>query len=80
MCPLAGDHEQQYGALCTTEGTNTTARSYWSLPLKPVEQGRDRRIIIAINPDDSQPKTGGKCLLIAITVQTEDALTLMNKI
>ena len=55
------------------------ARSYWSLSLRPAEQGHDRRPAIVIYPDDSQPKTGGKCLLIAITVKPENALVLMNK-
>ena len=65
--------------MCTTEGTDTMAGSYWSLSLRPAEQGRDRRLTIVIYPDESRPKTGGKCLLIAITVQPEDALVLMNK-
>ena len=66
--------------MCTTEGTDTMARSYWSLSLIPAEQGCNRRLAIVIYPDDSWPKTGGKCLLIAITVQPEDALVFTNKI
>ena len=66
--------------MCTTEATDTAAKSYWSLSLRPAEQGHDRRLAIVIYPDDSQPKTGGKCRLIAVTVQPEDELVLMNKI
>ena len=79
--PLARHHdEHQYGTLCVQQiWTDTMARSYWSLSLRPAEQGHDRRSTTVIYPDDSQPKTGGKCLLIAITVQPEDALALMNK-
>ena len=64
MCPLARDHdEQQYGALCVQQiWTDTMARSYWSLSLRPAEQGRDRRPAIVIYPDDSRLTTGGKCL------------------
>ena len=57
-----------------------TARSYWSLSLRPAEQGCDRRPTIVIYPDDSRLKTGGKSLLYAITVQPEDALVLIHKI
>ena len=56
------------------------ARSYWSLSLRPAEQRHNRGPVIVIYHDDSQPKTGEKRLLIAITVQPEDALVLMNKI
>ena len=66
--------------MCTTEGMNMTARSYWSLSLRPAEQGHDRRPAIVIEPDDSRPRTDGKSLLFAITVQPEDALVLIHKI
>ena len=58
MCPLARHHdEHQYGALCVQQiWTDTMARSYWSLSLRPAEQGRDRRPAIVIYPDDSRPK------------------------
>ena len=55
-----------------------TARSYWSLSLKPAEQGKRPAIMIYL--DGSRPKTGGKSLLFAIAVQPEDALVLIHKI
>ena len=75
-CPLASHHdEHQYGALCAQQiWTDTMARSYWSISLRPAEQGRDRRPAIVICPDDGRPKKRGKSLLFAITKQPEDAL------
>ena len=56
--PLARHHdEHQYGTLCVQQiWTDTMARSYWSLSLRPAEQGRDRRPAIVIYPDDSRSK------------------------
>ena len=59
MCPLARDHDEQkyvWRVMCTTKGTDTMVRSYWSLFLRLAKQGRDRRPAIVIYPDDSQPK------------------------
>ena len=38
----------------------------------------DRRLAIVIHPNDSQPKTGEKSLLFAITEQLEDALIYLH--
>ena len=58
MCPLARDHdEHQYGVLCVQQiWTDTMARSYWSLSLRPAEQGRDRKPAIVIYPNDRRSK------------------------
>ena len=62
--------------MCTTDRTDTMVRSYWSLSLRPAEQVCDKRLVIVMYPDDSQAKTGEKCLVFVITVQPEDALVL----
>ena len=56
--PIARHHdEQQYGTLCVQQiWTDTMARSYWSLSLRPAEERRDRIPLIVIYPDDSRPK------------------------